>query len=79
MLRLSFGDFRLHEGEVDRDDFRGFVFVGGLRFFFSACDQREVESALARDNDRVGVGSVEGGGIKKLEARGGRIDLQVLV
>ncbi len=79
MLRLSFGNFRLHEGEVDRDDFRGLVFVGGLGFFFSARDQGEVEAALARDDDRVGVGSVEGGGIKKLEAGSGRIDLKVLV
>ena len=79
MLRLSFGNFRLHEREVDRDDFRGLVFVGGLGFFFSARDQGEVEAALARDDDRVGVGSVEGGGIKKLEAGSGRIDLKVLV
>ncbi len=79
MLRLSFGDFRLYEGEVDGDDFRGFVFVRGLGFFFSACDQGEVEAAHSSDDDRVGVGSVEGGGIKKLEARSGRIDLEILI
>ena len=39
MLRLSLGDFRLHEGEINRDDFRGFVLVRWLGFFFSACDQ----------------------------------------
>ena len=38
VLRLSFGNFRLHEGEVYGDDFRGFVFVRGLGFFFSSCD-----------------------------------------
>ena len=66
VLRLSFGNFRLYEGEVDGDDFRGFVFVRGLGFFFSARDQGEVEAAHSSHNDRVGVGSVEGGGIKKL-------------
>ena len=79
MLRLSFGDFCFDKREVDRDDFRGLVFVGGLGFLFPACDQGEVEAALARDDDRIGVGSVEGRGIKKLEARGGRIDLKVVV
>ena len=39
VLRLSFSDFRLHERDINRDDFRGFVLVRWLGFFFSACDQ----------------------------------------
>ena len=79
MFRLGFGDFCLYEGEIDGDDFRRLVLVRGLGFLFPACDQGEVEAALARDNDRVGVRSVEGGGIKKLQARSGGIDLKILV
>ena len=79
VLRLSFSNFRLNEGEVYGDDFWGFVFVRGLGFFFPACDQGEVEPAHSSHNDRVGVGSVEGRGIEKLEARSGGVDLKVLV
>lgn len=79
MFRLGFGDFRLYEGEINGDDFRRLVLVRGLGFFFSSCDQGEIEATHASDDDRVGVGSVEGGRIKKLEARSGGIDLKVLV
>ena len=79
MLRLSLGDFRLHEGEVDGDDFRGFVLVRWLGFFFSAWNQGKIEATHSSDDDRVGVGSVEGRGIKKLEARSGGVDLKLLV
>ena len=79
MFCLSLGDFRLYEGEIDGDDFRGFVFVRGFGFFFPACDQGEVEATHSSDDNRVGVGSVEGGGIEKLKARSGRVDLKVLI
>ena len=79
MFCLSLGDFRLHEGDVDGDDFRGFVFVRGLGFFFPARDQGEVEATHSSNDNRVGVGSVEGRGIEKLKARSGRIDLKLLV
>ena len=66
MFRLSLSDFCLNEGEINGDDFRWLVLVFGLGFFFSSCDQGEIEAIHSSDDDRVGVGSVEGGGIKKL-------------
>ena len=66
MLRLSFSDFRLHDGEINGYDFRWLVFVCGLGFFFPAWNQGKIEAAHAADDDRVSVGSVEGGRIKKL-------------
>ena len=66
VFRLGFSNFRLYEGEIDGDDFRRLVLVRGFGFFFSSFDQGEIEATHSGDDDRVGVGSVEGGGIKKL-------------
>lgn len=66
VFRLGFSNFCLYEGEINGEDFRRLVLVRGFGFFFSSCDQGEIEATHSSDDDRVGVGSVEGGGIKKL-------------
>ena len=58
------------------------MFVFGLWggwSLFTTRNKWEVKAAHSSDDDRVCVGSVEGRGIKKLEARSGGVDLKVLV
>ena len=72
---LCFGDFSLHQSEVDRHDFRRLVLIRRFGFFFSSGEEGKVEAAQASDDDWVGVRVGEGGRIEKFHARGGRINL----
>ena len=72
---LCFGNFSLHQCEVDRHDFWRFVLIRWFRIFFSAGDEGKVEATHAGDDHGVGVGGGEGGRIKELHALGHRINL----